>query len=120
LKKAGINEINPAQGRILFVLWKTDEIPITELAKRTLLSKSTLTSMLDRLEKTGYITRIRSKEDRRTILIKRTEKDRILENKYTQVSNEMTDLFYGGFAPREINAFEDYLRRILTNLMKKT
>jgi len=118
LKTAGINEINPAQGRILFVLWKTDEIPISELAKRTLLSKSTLTSMLDRLEKTGYVTRVRSKEDRRTILIKRTEKDRILENKYTQVSNEMTDLFYSGFAPREINAFEDYLRRILTNLVK--
>ena len=118
LKKAGINEINPAQGRILFVLWKTDEIPISELAKRTLLSKSTLTSMLDRLEKTGYVTRVRSKEDRRTILIKRTEKDKILEKKYNQISNEMTDLFYGGFAPREIDDFEDYLRRILTNLVK--
>jgi DNA-binding MarR family transcriptional regulator len=120
LKKAGIDEINPAQGRILFVLWKKDEIPIRELAKRTLLSKSTLTSMLDRLEKAGYVVRVRSKEDRRTILIKRTEQDKLLEKKYIQVSNKMADLFYSGFTPKEIDTFEDYLKRILTNLTKKT
>jgi len=118
LKKSGIDEINPAQGRILFVLWKKDDIPISELAKKTQLSKSTLTSMLDRLEKTGYLLRLPSKKDRRIILIKRTEKDRRLEDKYAQVSNEMTKLFYNGFTPKEINEFEDYLRRILANLTK--
>lgn len=118
LKKSGIDEINPAQGRILFVLWKKDAIPISELARRTLLSKSTLTSMLDRLEKTGYIIRIPSKEDRRIILIKRTEKDKSLESKYARVSNEMTKMFYDGFTPKEIDDFENYLRRILANLTK--
>lgn len=118
LKKSGIDEINPAQGRILFVLWKKDEIPIAELAKKTQLTKSTLTSMLDRLEKTGYIVRLPSKKDRRIILIKRTEKDRRLEDEYMRVSDEMINLFYNGFAPKEINEFEDYLRRILANLMK--
>lgn len=57
MKKSGIDEINPAQGRILFVLWNKDEIPISELSKKTMLSKSTLTSMLDRLEKAGYVIR---------------------------------------------------------------
>lgn len=118
LKKSGIDEINPAQGRILFVLWKKDEIPITELARKTQLSKSTLTSMLDRLEKTGYIIRAPSKKDRRIILIKRAEKDKILENKYIKVSDEMTNLFYNGFTPKEIDDFENYLRRILANLTR--
>jgi len=118
LKKSGIDEINPAQGRILFVLWNKDEIPISELARRTMLSKSTLTSMLDRLEKAGYVVRVPSKEDRRTVLIKRTEKDKSLENKYIQVSNEMTNLFYHGFAQKEIDDFENYLKRILDNLSK--
>lgn len=118
LKDSGIDEINPAQGRILFVLWSKDEISITELARRTMLSKSTLTSMLDRLEKTGYLTRIRSKEDRRTILIKRTEKDKRLESKYMQVSEEMTRLFYKGFTQSEIDEFENTLERLLSNLVK--
>lgn len=118
LRKYGVDEINPAQGRILFVLWSEDEIPISELARRTMLSKSTLTSMLDRLEKAGYLTRIRSKGDRRLILIRRTEKDKKLKTTYAQVSDEMTNLFYNGFASTDIDNFENYLKRILTNLTK--
>jgi len=116
LKKYGINEINPAQGRILFVLWKKDEIPISELAQKTQLSESTLTSMLDRLEKTGYITRVRSKEDRRTILLKLTEKDKNLQKVYRKVSDEMINMFYREFSSEEIDKCESYLRRILANL----
>lgn len=116
LRKSSIDEINPAQGRILFVLWKKDEIPISELAKKTQLSKSTLTSMLDRLEKAGYTIRVPSEKDRRILLIKRTNKDRSFENKYIQVSNEMIKLFYEGFTSEEIDDFENYLKRILANL----
>jgi DNA-binding MarR family transcriptional regulator len=115
LKQYGI-EINPAQGRIMFALWQKDGIPINELAKKTQLKKSTLTSMLDRLVKLGYIKRLHSKEDRRIILIKRTEKDRIMEKKYVEVSEEMTRLFYKQFSRSQIDRFENNLERILDNL----
>lgn len=116
LKKYNINEINPAQGRILFVLWETDGIPISMLSEKTLLKKSTLTSMLDRLEDMGYIVRIPSKNDRRKIIIKRTEKDKAFQNLYIQVSNEMTDLFYNEFTEKEIDQIEAWLKKILDNL----
>ena len=111
-------EINPAQGRIMFVLWSNDGIPIAELAKRTSLAKSTLTSMLDRLEEAGHLVRAPSKEDRRQILVYRTEKDRAWQETYVQVSQEMTGLFYRGFKESEIDALEDYLRRLLDNLVE--
>ena len=114
-KQYGI-EINPAQGRIMFALWQNDGISIIELAKKTQLKKSTLTSMLDRLERMGYIRRQRSKKDRRKILIKRTEKDRTMEKKYVEVSEEMTRLFYKGFSKSQIDRFEKDLERILNNL----
>ena len=117
LKKYDINEINPAQGRILFVLWENDEIPIIELSQKTQLEKSTLTAMLDHLEKDGFIKRIPSKIDRRKILIKRTNKDKSFQNAYYQVSREMTDIFYKGFSEKEIEIFEDYLKKILDNLL---
>ncbi len=118
LKKHNINEINPAQGRILFVLWKNDGIPISQLSEKTLLKKSTLTSMLDRLEDMGYIIRIPSKNDRRKIIIKRTEKDRSFQILYMQVSREMNDLFYQGFTEKEIDQLESSLEKILDNLTK--
>lgn len=116
LKEHGIDEINPAQGRIMFVLRREDGISINELAKRTSLKKSTLTSMLDRLEATGHLERVPSRRDRRQILIKRTEKDRSLEGVYVAASREMTKLFYHGFTAAEVRRFEKDLQRILENL----
>jgi len=116
LKEHGIEEINPAQGRILFALWQGDGISIYELAKKTALSKSTLTSMLDRLEEAGFILRERSAKDRRKILIWRTEKDRAWQRRYVEVSQDMLALFYRDFSEGEKDEFEAYLRRLLANL----
>ncbi len=115
LRAAGIG-INPAQGRILFALWQQDGIPIQTLRERTSLEKSTLTSMLDRLEEAGLVRRRPSPNDRRQILLERTEKDRALERAYKAVSGAMTELYYQGFGDEEIERFESYLRRIFENL----
>ena len=118
LKEYNIDEINPAQGRIMFVLWQNDGISINELAKKTSLGKSTLTSMLDRLEISGFLKRIPSKKDRRKILIERTEKDKSFQDLYIRVSQEMTELWYKDFSEEEIITFEDYLRKIFKNIRR--
>lgn len=102
----------------MFVLWHTDRIPINELAKKTSLGKSTLTSMLDRLESSGYLSRIPSPDDRRTILIERTDKDKAFEKIHTELSADMTRLFYKEFSKKEISQFESYLLRIFENLAR--
>ncbi len=118
LKKYNLDEINPAQGRILFVLWKQDNISIQELAKKTSLGKSTLTSMLDRLEEAGHLKRISSELDRRKTIIRLTEKDKKLRDAYNKLSDEMTALFYQGLNARDIDTFERNLKRIFENLEK--
>ncbi len=120
LKKHKAEEINPAQGRIMFPLWKKDGISIGELARETALGKSTLTSMLDRLEREGHIRRVPSRKDRRETLIFLTEKDRGLQEKYARVSSHMNELYYKGFGEKEIEEFERYLERILENLLAHT
>lgn len=117
MKDSGV-EINPAQGRIMFALWRSDGVSIRELVKKTQLGKSTLTSMLDRLEAMGYVRRQRSDRDRRRILIFRTEKDKALERKYVELSEKMTELWYRGFAETEINQFEASLQKIRDNLVE--
>ncbi|MHC4478726.1 MAG: hypothetical protein ACYTEL_24085 [Planctomycetota bacterium] len=64
----------------------------------------------------GYVRRQRSKKDRRKILVRRTERDRALEGKYVEVSQQMTKLYYEGFTKNEIDRFEKDLARILNNL----
>ncbi len=115
LRERGI-EINSAQGCVLFALWREDGIPITELARRTALGKSALTSMLDRLEAQGYVERVPDAKDRRATRIARTDKDRAMEVDYRRVSDEMSEIFYAGFSAAEIARFEKDLERILANL----
>lgn len=116
LVQAGIEEFNGAQGRILFVLWQEDNIPIAELSQKTGLAKNTLTSMLDRLEKKGFILRKFDTIDRRQIRILLTPKAHALQDRYGQVSTQMSDIFYQGFTDAEILGFEQTLRTILKNL----
>lgn len=70
---AGIDEFTGAQGRILYVLWQNDNIPIVEPSKKTGLAKTTLTSMLDRMEASNLISRAYDPRDRRQIRIVLTE-----------------------------------------------
>jgi len=119
LQQEGIAEINSAQGRILFALWEKDGIPITTLSKMTLLERSTLTGMLDRLERDGLIARIPSPDDRRAILIHRTEKDRQFQKKYLDVSEKMLGIFYRGISAGEIDRFEKTLEQVLRNCIEE-
>ncbi len=116
LVERNIDAFNGAQGRILYVLWQTDGIPIIELSKKTSLAKTTLTSMLERMETAGLIKRCFDKIDRRQVLIALTETARGLRTDYDEVSNRMNEIYYKGFAREEIIQLEGYLQRILDNL----
>lgn len=116
LSERGIDAFNGAQGRILYILWQNESIPITQLSQKTGLAKTTLTSMLDRLEVLGLVQRVFDKSDRRRILITLSEKARELQNKYDEVSVKMNEIYYKGFGDEEIVKFEGYLLRILENL----
>jgi len=118
LKNNKLDKLNPAQGRIMFVLWNKNSLPIHELSKETQLSKSTLTSMLDRLEEAGYIKRTPSKKDRRKIIINLIKVNKEFEQNYINVSNEMLNLFYNDFSEEEIDRFESFLKRLLNNLVE--
>jgi len=110
-------DINPAQGRIMFVLWQEDKLPIRELVRRTSLGKSTLTSMLDRLESAGLVVRQRSETDRRIIVVRRTEADRSRQRIYEKVSEEMNRIYYASLTEKQIERFEGTLETMLENLV---
>lgn len=117
LKDHGLEELNSGQGRVLFVLWQQDNVPIHELSDKTQLSKSTLTNMLDRLELKGFLRRVKG-IDRREYIVKLSEKSIKLQQDYLKISEEMTKIFYSDLTEGERDDFEDYLMRILQNLIE--
>lgn len=120
LAKEQIDAFNGAQGKILYVLWQKDHISIVELSALVGLAKTTLTSMLDRMEESGLIERVPDANDRRKCILVLTERARNLQEKYEQVSQEMNDIYFQGFCDEEIKEFEGYLQRVLSNIKEKS
>ena len=116
LSEKNIDAFNGPQGRIHYVLWQKNGIPISELSRETGLAMTTLTSMLDRMEAANLIYRDRGDKDRRKILIFLTEEAKGLEQEYNAVTEEISSIYYKGFADEEIEQLENYLRRILKNV----
>jgi len=54
---------------VMLVLWEQDRVTVSEIGKRLYLESSTLTPMLKKLEKSELITRQRSDQDERQVLI---------------------------------------------------
>ena len=92
------------------------ELTIKEIGKITGLAKTSLTSMLDRMEEKGLIRRKDNSEDKRSIKIMLTDKAKELEKDYNDISNKMSNIFYKNFSDKEINEIENYLERIISNL----
>ncbi|WP_243108127.1 MarR family transcriptional regulator [Clostridium sp. JN-9] len=73
-KNFGIGGLTIPQTLVVFTLFKSGEMKISELSKKVNLSNSTVSGIVDRLEKQGMVERTRSEEDRRTVFVSVTEK----------------------------------------------
>ena len=116
LSEKNIDAFHGAQGRILYVLWQEDGIPIRALSDRCGLAITSLTTMLERMEKQGLITRLQDTKDKRKTLLYLTDKAHELKQDYDSVSLRMGQIYYQGFSEEEIVRFEGYLDRISRNL----
>lgn len=116
LLKNGI-EISGGQGRILFILWKTDNLTISEISEKTSLAKNTVSVVINGMVNKGIVERTINPHNRRQTIVSLTEYAKSLQEKYELVSQEMNVLFYQGFSEEEQRQFEHYLARILETLI---
>lgn len=115
LRKHNMDNLSGTRGRVIFALWSKNGVPIKTLCEKTCLDKSTLTGMLNRMERDGYILRKRDDADKRSALIYLTGKEQDFLSQVEEVSDEINHIFYKGFSDEEIIQFENYMERILAN-----
>ena len=65
-------ELTYTQYITMMVLWEYGEVNVKELGRRLLLDSGTLTPLLKKLEAKGLITRRRSPDDERSLLVRLT------------------------------------------------
>ncbi|WP_407270261.1 MarR family winged helix-turn-helix transcriptional regulator [Radiobacillus sp. PE A8.2] len=62
-------ELTPPQMMIMFMLSEEEQLRISDISKKMSLANSTVSGIIDRLEKQGYVNRLRSEEDKRVVYI---------------------------------------------------
>lgn len=107
--------ISPAQMGILFLLQKGNLRPMSELGKLLEIDNSTITGLVDRLEKSGFVERSADPTDRRKWLISITETGDGEINQAKIIVKEVNRKVQEGFSEDEINSF----RKVLGDFLVK-
>ena len=76
LKKLGLTY---TQYLVFLVLWEKDGIPVGEICEKLMLDNGTVSPLLKKMEQAGYISRSRSEEDDRVVVITLTQQGRKLQ-----------------------------------------
>lgn len=76
----------------LLLLWEHETLTVKKMGEQLYLDSGTLTPMLKRMEQQGLITRKRSEEDERSVLISLTEDGALLKEKAVDIPGTILGL----------------------------
>lgn len=105
--------LTPGQFDVIAELSGTDAITCAELAESTLITKGTLTGVLDRLESRGLIQRGSVGRDRRVTTITLTVKgEKIFQEVFPAHAEFLRPFFVRAASPSEVRVAKKILRRL--------
>lgn len=102
-------EVTPIQVMLLFFLQKSDGSSLTQISQALMLENPTVTGLIDRLEKLGYVKRSDHPNDRRVYLVYLTEKGNIIANRALPIVKELNEEIKKGYSKKEIEGFKKVL-----------
>lgn len=119
LRRRGLDNLSPAQGRILMALWEQDDIPVRQLAELTSLDKSTLSLSLSRMEQNGIVQRAGDPTDRRIVRVKLTEHGKTYRSVCEETMRDMEEILYRNMDAADVEVFQRVLDQMLLNLTEQ-
>jgi DNA-binding MarR family transcriptional regulator len=117
-KQFGDMKLTGPQGMLMGILAHDGEMKISDLSEKLGLSNSTVSGIIDRLEKQGLVERIRSNEDRRVVYVNVTETykrefkekfckiEKYLQESLTRATDEEVEIILKG-----IDKLEEVIKR---------
>ncbi|WP_163468807.1 MarR family winged helix-turn-helix transcriptional regulator [Fusobacterium sp. IOR10] len=118
LRRKEIKNIINSHGTIFSLLYGSKgRITINEIVSKTGKRKSTITDMVKKLEKLGYISKEKNKDDARIIEITLTESGWKFKESFKEISNNLLDKTYFDFTEEEKELLVTLLRKVRKNFL---
>ena len=108
--------VSSGQWRFLRVLWQEDGLTQRELSRRVGMREPTTVIALKSLEKSGFVRREQSTEDRRRVHVYLTPLAKRLEKKLLPAVAEVNRIATDGLTPKEVDQLRRLLIKVGTNL----
>ena len=128
---SGIAEVKPAYLGVLMCLWmgegmdetlgklgSEDGMKLTELGRCAGLEPSTMTGLIDRMERDGLVFRADDPHDRRAQKVNLTPKGIAVRDPVFQAVDNMLRVAFAGIEAADMEAANKVLQRILINTNK--
>ena len=93
------------------------DISPASVAQRLYINRPTMSGIMDRLLKKGWIIATTNQNDRRSQIISLTEKSKNLMIELDELGDDVVELAVQGFTESEIMQLKAYLSRIIKNLL---
>jgi len=105
---------------VLMVLWETDSIAVSEITQRLILNTNTVTPILKRMEAQGIITRRRSEEDERKVIVALTSRGKELQIEAASIPEKLvTGLISNNVNLEDLKTLKDLLYVVINHLSKR-
>ena len=104
--------LTPIQYGVLKCIWQLDLHTPKEIAEYLSIENSTISGILDRMEKKGLIERKIDREDRRFVYIDLTKAGKDLEDPVNKTIEDFNTEVLSIFTEKEASALRDMLRRL--------
>jgi DNA-binding MarR family transcriptional regulator len=96
-------------------LYKKPRLTMAEIAAKIGRDKSTVTALVDKLVRLGYVTKEKDTEDSRVVYVTLTHKGDELKPVFDAISKEVLDVLYLGISEKEKEDLIRILNKILYN-----
>ena len=112
LNKNGAVGLVPSHGDILVCLYQNDKMTMKDIADKIHRTRPTVTVLVDKLEKLGYLKREISKEDNRYTYIVLTKKGQDFKPIFEKISEDLNNMLYKNLSEEESDILENLLQKI--------
>ncbi len=118
IEQNGAKGLMVSHGNILVRLYEDDKQPMTKIAKDIGKCKSTLTVLVNKLEKAGFVERVSDDSDTRIKKLALTDEGRNFQESFWKISDCLNNGLWTGFTEDEQEMFAALMEKMLCNIKK--
>ena len=112
LKNNGVDGLVPSHGDILVCLYKNNKMTMKDIANCIHRTKPTVTVLVDKLEKLGYLKRAASDKDNRSTYVILTQKGEDFKATFDQISKNLNKMLNKNLSDNEVKILEELLKKM--------